>query len=112
MIENNMSDARTASQSGAKSEDWKKYVEDFRRAGHQTVDRIAAYLEEVSELPVLAQTEPGELLDALPASAPEKGESFDAILRESRFRRRAASEGPFQAPASAFQQRERLAFGE
>jgi aromatic-L-amino-acid decarboxylase len=62
--------------------DWQAYVEDFRRAGHETVDWIAQYLNSVSEMPVLAQTRPGELLDALPPSAPEQGESFDAILRD------------------------------
>ena len=62
--------------------DWQAYVEDFRRAGHQTVDWIAEYLSNVSEMPVLAQTKPGDLLDALPKSAPEKGEPFDAILRD------------------------------
>ncbi|HMC30161.1 MAG TPA: pyridoxal-dependent decarboxylase, partial [Candidatus Angelobacter sp.] len=61
---------------------WQAYVEDFRRAGHETVDRIARYLGSVAEMPVLAQTRPGELLDALPPSAPEKGEPFDAILRD------------------------------
>jgi aromatic-L-amino-acid/L-tryptophan decarboxylase len=62
--------------------DWQAYVEDFRRAGHQTVDWIAEYLANVAEMPVLAQTKPGDLLDALPKSAPEKGEPFDAILRD------------------------------
>jgi aromatic-L-amino-acid decarboxylase len=71
-------DAATA----AKASDWQAYVEDFRRAGHQTVDWIAEYLNNVSEMPVLAQTKPGDLLDALPKSAPEKGEPFDAILRD------------------------------
>src|SRR5689334_22551384 len=33
-------------------------------------------------MPVLAQTKPGELLDALPQSAPAQGETFDAILRD------------------------------
>jgi aromatic-L-amino-acid/L-tryptophan decarboxylase len=72
-------DAATAAKSAA---DWQAYVEDFRRAGHQTVDWIAQYLTNVSEMPVLAQTKPGDLLDALPKSAPEKGEPFDAILRD------------------------------
>lgn len=61
---------------------WPAYVEDFRRAGHETVDWIAKYLSTVSEMPVLAQTKPGDLLDALPASAPEQGEPFDAILHD------------------------------
>src|SRR5262245_60795256 len=62
--------------------DWQAYVEDFRRAGHETVDWIARYLSTVRDMPVLAQTRPGELLDALPQSAPEKGEPFSAILSD------------------------------
>jgi aromatic-L-amino-acid decarboxylase len=62
--------------------DWQTYVEDFRRAGHEAVDWIAQYLSSVAEMPVLAQTKPGELMDALPASAPEQGEPFQAILRD------------------------------
>ena len=46
------------------------------------MDWIAEYLTNVAEMPVLAQTKPGDLLDALPKSAPEKGEPFDAILRD------------------------------
>src|SRR5689334_3650998 len=62
--------------------EWQAYVEDFRRVGHETVDWIAKYLESVADMPVLAQTKPGELLDALPQSAPAQGETFDAILRD------------------------------
>jgi aromatic-L-amino-acid/L-tryptophan decarboxylase len=58
------------------------YIEDFRRAGHEAVDWIAEYLANVGERPVLAQTKPGELFDALPASAPGQGESFAAIMRD------------------------------
>jgi aromatic-L-amino-acid/L-tryptophan decarboxylase len=74
-------DSKDAAAAQQKTE-WQAYVEDFRRAGHQTVDWIAEYLTNVAEMPVLAQTKPGDLLDALPKSAPEKGESFDAILRD------------------------------
>jgi aromatic-L-amino-acid/L-tryptophan decarboxylase len=74
-----ISDQKTAAPANQNS-DWQAYVEDFRRAGHETVDWIARYLSTVRDMPVLAQTRPGELLDALPQSAPEKGESFAAIL--------------------------------
>src|SRR5436305_8413880 len=75
--------AAAAQQAAAKEKtDWQAYVEDFRRAGHETVDWIAEYLTNVADMPVLAQTKPGDLLDALPKSAPEKGEPFDAILRD------------------------------
>jgi aromatic-L-amino-acid decarboxylase len=74
-------DSNDAAAAQQKTE-WQAYVEDFRRAGHQTVDWIAEYLSNVAEMPVLAQTKPGELLDALPKSAPEKGERFEAILSD------------------------------
>ncbi len=62
--------------------DWQAYVEEFRRAGHEAVDWVAQYLNSVSDMPVLARTKPGKLFDSLPSSAPEKGESFAAILRD------------------------------
>ena len=40
----------------AQPDSWANYVEDFRRAGHETVDWVAGYLNAVSDLPVLAQT--------------------------------------------------------
>ncbi len=58
------------------------YIDDFRRAGHETVDWIATYLGDLGGRPVLAQTKPGELFDALPPSAPQQGESFEAILAD------------------------------
>ncbi len=61
-------------------EGWTQYVDEFRRAGHETVDWIANYFNTVSELTVLARTKPGELFDALPAAAPAQSESYEAIL--------------------------------
>ena len=58
------------------------YIEDFRRAGHQAVDLIAGYLENVRQYPVLSHLRPGELVDALPAAAPERGEGFAAIFED------------------------------
>ncbi len=61
---------------------WASYVADFRRAGHETVDWIAQYLNTVSDLPVLAQVKPGQLFDSLQHSAPAQGESFAAIMQD------------------------------
>src|SRR5262249_55456100 len=47
-------------------------------------DWIADYLEHVGELPVLPDVKPGEIIDKLPASGPERGESMDAILEDFR----------------------------
>jgi aromatic-L-amino-acid/L-tryptophan decarboxylase len=54
----------------------------FREDGALAVEWAASYLERVHELPVLAQVAPGELRSRLPASAPECGEPFSAVLRD------------------------------
>src|ERR1051326_7482368 len=72
----------TAASAEKSAAEWHQYVEDFRRAGHETVDWIAKYLEGVRDLPVLSDVKPGAMIDALPKSAPEKGEPFDAMLRD------------------------------
>src|SRR5712691_728003 len=57
-------------------------AEEFRRHGHQIVDWISDYFENIEKLPVLAQIEPGELKAALPSSPPPKGEAMEAILAD------------------------------
>jgi aromatic-L-amino-acid decarboxylase len=63
---------------------WADYVADFQRAAHGSVDWIAEYLSNTRDYPVVAITKPGQLVDSLPKSGPERGESFDAILRDFR----------------------------
>src|SRR5947209_3487168 len=77
-----ISDSKNPAEAPQKQADRQKYIEDFRRAGHETVEWIANYLSNLSEYPVLARTKPGELQDALPRSAPLQGESFETILRD------------------------------
>src|SRR5881275_1961152 len=54
----------------------------FRDDGHAAVDWAADYLQRVGELPVLAQVRPGDIRSRLPASPPEHGEPFSAVLRD------------------------------
>ncbi|HUA18143.1 MAG TPA: pyridoxal-dependent decarboxylase [Bryobacteraceae bacterium] len=56
--------------------------QEFRDYGHQVVDWIASYLENIRQYPVMPSTRPGELIDHLPARAPEYGEGMDAILKD------------------------------
>ena len=56
--------------------------EEFRKAGHRLIDRIADYRAGVESRPVMAQTQPGEIKAALPASPPQHPESFDDILAD------------------------------
>ena len=54
----------------------------FREDGELALDWVASYLERLREFPVLARVEPGEIRAALPESAPEHGEPFEALLRD------------------------------
>lgn len=55
---------------------------EFRRQGHALVEWIADYLEHSERFPVLSRVSPGDIVRALPGSAPEQGEPFDAILED------------------------------
>ncbi len=54
----------------------------LREEGPAALEWVAAYLERVRDLPVLAQVRPGELRAALPGSPPEEPEPFGAVLRD------------------------------
>ncbi len=54
----------------------------FREDGAEALEWAARYLERVGELPVLAQVEPGSVRTRLPASAPNQGEPFSAVLKD------------------------------
>jgi aromatic-L-amino-acid decarboxylase len=56
--------------------------EEFRRQGHAAIDWIADYWASLDDLPVRAQVAPGDVRRQLPASAPEAGEPFDAVLAD------------------------------
>src|SRR5947207_8185890 len=55
-------------------------TEEFRDIGHRVIDWIADYRARIADLPVTAQTAPGEVRLQLPALPPDEAESFDAIL--------------------------------
>ena len=56
--------------------------DEFRRAGHEVVDWIADYMEQVGTYPVLSKSEPGSIRSQLPPAPPMSGESFDDILAD------------------------------
>ncbi len=60
--------------------------DEFRRTGHELVDWIADYLANIREYPVLPDVRPGELMDELPRSGPERGEPIDAVVADFRAR--------------------------
>ena len=56
--------------------------EEFRRYGRELIECIAGYLENPRQYSVWADSSPGELQRLLPATAPIRGESMQAILRD------------------------------
>jgi aromatic-L-amino-acid/L-tryptophan decarboxylase len=56
--------------------------DEFRTYGRAVVDRIADYWESIEDLPVRSAVAPGEVAAALPASPPETGEPFEAVLAD------------------------------
>ncbi len=56
--------------------------ESFRIYGHQIVDWIADYLGHVGEYPVLSQSAPGDIRQALPDKPPVQPEPMETILAD------------------------------
>lgn len=56
--------------------------EEFRKYGHQMVDWIADYYENIESLPVKSRVSPGEIFKRIPSEAPFKGESFENIFED------------------------------
>ncbi|BBM84528.1 pyridoxal phosphate-dependent decarboxylase family protein [Candidatus Uabimicrobium amorphum] len=54
--------------------------EDFRKYGHQIIDWIADYRENVEKHPVMASLDPGAIAEKLPTTPPSDSESFAAFL--------------------------------
>ncbi|MGH9348909.1 MAG: pyridoxal phosphate-dependent decarboxylase family protein [Vicinamibacterales bacterium] len=56
--------------------------DEFRKHGHALVEWIADYLADPERYPVLSRVTPGQLRDALPPVAPERGEPFERIFAD------------------------------
>lgn len=56
--------------------------DEFRRAAYAHADWIASFQETIRDHPVLPSIRPGEFAAALPASAPETGESLEQIFED------------------------------
>ena len=58
--------------------------EEFRRHGHAAIDWIADYWQQMADLPVRSQVQPGDIAGRLPAAPPRAGEPFETILDDLR----------------------------
>lgn len=57
-------------------------AETIRRHGHALVEWIATYLNDTERYPVLSRVEPGAIREALPATPPEHGTTFEEIFTD------------------------------
>jgi aromatic-L-amino-acid/L-tryptophan decarboxylase len=57
-------------------------AEEFRKHAHVMVDWMADYMTGVEDMPVRAQTTPGEITAKLPLSPPETGEAMEEIFSD------------------------------
>ncbi|KAJ4406820.1 hypothetical protein N0V82_010046 [Gnomoniopsis sp. IMI 355080] len=57
-------------------------AKEFREAAKASIDHIVDYYENITDLPVVSQVEPGYLRKILPPAAPQDGEAWDTIRRD------------------------------
>ena len=57
-------------------------LKEFRIRGHQMVDWMADYLENIRDYPVMSQVKPGEIMEKIPKQPPKTSESFEQIFSE------------------------------
>lgn len=54
----------------------------FREAGHRLIERIADYLEQVEQLPVLSTVAPGQVASQFSDAAPEEGVPYSELFAD------------------------------
>ena len=54
--------------------------EEFRKHGHQLIDWIADYRQQIENLPVRAQVNPGDIRKQFPAAPPSQPAEFEQLL--------------------------------
>src|SRR5688572_12949379 len=55
---------------------------EFRRVGHDVIERLAAYFDSVDSLPVFPDVEPRALAELFDERLPAEGESAERVLAE------------------------------
>ena len=55
---------------------------DFRKYGHQLIDWMADYMENIEVYPVRSQVKPKEIIDQIPPEPPSNGEAFESLMKD------------------------------
>jgi aromatic-L-amino-acid decarboxylase len=56
--------------------------EEFRRAGHQLIDSIADYLDNIDDYDVLSRVQPGDIEKQFATQAPDRGKSYEELIAQ------------------------------
>ncbi len=56
--------------------------EEFRLSGHETIDFISRYMDQIESYPVLSPVAPGSVYQSFPAHPPQYGESYADVLKD------------------------------
>ncbi|WP_111720803.1 pyridoxal-dependent decarboxylase [Homoserinimonas sp. OAct 916] len=56
--------------------------DEFRTYGHELIDLIANYREQIEDRPVMSQVSPGDVKAKLPTAAPQQPEPFEDIIAD------------------------------
>ncbi len=57
-------------------------LNEFRQHGHELVDWMADYFENIEKFPVKSNVNPGDILKKLPPEAPFQAEPFEALMKD------------------------------
>jgi aromatic-L-amino-acid decarboxylase len=57
-------------------------IDEFKKQGHELVEWMADYFGHIESYPVKSQVRPRDIIDRLPQSPPQEGESFAAIMKD------------------------------
>jgi aromatic-L-amino-acid decarboxylase len=74
--------AKEAAQKSGETQSFHMSADEFRQHGHAVIDWIADYYARIESFPVMSQVKPGEIRAKLPAHAPDRGETFEAMLAD------------------------------
>ncbi len=55
---------------------------EFRLAGHDTIDFVSRYMDQIDSYPVLSPVAPGSVYQSLPANPPQHGEPYSEVLKD------------------------------
>ncbi|MHA2363495.1 MAG: pyridoxal-dependent decarboxylase, partial [Candidatus Hodarchaeales archaeon] len=56
--------------------------DEFRKIGHDLIDWMADYLDNIEKYPVRSQVKPKEVINQLPLRPPQEKEHFDQIFKD------------------------------